>query len=89
MRKFSLTWIVEGVVALCCYNTSCWVLKGHNSQQTSYLSHETGAIYPTLYYELSVVEIHYEEYLPKDNWLEMRPTKYTHNYKHGNRFELR
>ena len=82
-------------MALCSYNTSCWVYVFYCTvvpqlpASTSYLSHETGAIYPALYYELSVVEIHYEEYLPKDNWLEMRPTKYTHNYKHGNRFELR
>ncbi|XP_067929364.1 uncharacterized protein [Watersipora subatra] len=34
-------------------------------------------------------EIHYEKYLPKESWLEMKPRRFTHNYKHGNHFELR
>ena len=36
-----------------------------------------------------VTEIHYEDFLPKDRWLEMKPKQFTKNHKHGNHFEIR
>ena len=40
----------------------------------------------TLFY---ISEIHYEDYLPKDLWLEMKPRRFTRNHKHGSHFEIR
>lgn len=36
-----------------------------------------------------LAEIHYEDFLPKDLWLEMKPRRFTTNHKHGNHFEIR